>query len=146
MRSLSSSVLILVGMLATWAIPAHGQIVSYKDSDGKRVFINAEPVNVLRPARIPLLRTAANGLTPSTIQSSFAASLEMSAAEKANREKIEQMIREVSVRYRVGSGAGSSRDADGIELEFARRFPKRRAWLDATGSGNRAAVGRKQRV
>jgi len=101
MRSLSSSVLILVGMLATWAIPAHGQIVSYKDSDGKRVFINAEPVNVLRPARIPLLRTAANGITPSTTQSSFAASLEMSAADKANREKIEQMIREVSVRYRV---------------------------------------------
>ena len=101
MRSLSSSVLILVGMLVLWAIPAHGQIVSYKDSDGKRVFINAEPVNVVRSARIPLLRTAANGITPSTTQSSFAASLEMSAAEKANREKIEQMIREVSTRYRV---------------------------------------------
>jgi len=101
MRSLSSSVLILVGMLVLWAIPAHGQIVSYKDSDGKRVFINAEPVNVVRSARIPLLRTAANGITPSTTQSSFAASLEMSAAEQANREKIEQMIREVSARYRV---------------------------------------------
>jgi soluble lytic murein transglycosylase-like protein len=88
-------------MLVLWAIPAHGQIVSYKDSDGKRVFINAEPVNVVRSARIPLLRTAANGITPSTTQSSFAASLEMSAAEKANREKIEQMIREVSTRYRV---------------------------------------------
>ncbi|MGA7796664.1 MAG: lytic transglycosylase domain-containing protein [Candidatus Acidiferrales bacterium] len=101
MRSLSSSVLILVGMLASWAIPAHGQIVSYKDSDGKRVFINAEPVNVVRSARIPLLQTAANGITPSTTQSSYAASLEMSAADKANREKIEQMIREVSARYRV---------------------------------------------
>jgi soluble lytic murein transglycosylase-like protein len=101
MRSLSSSVLILVGTLALWAIPAHGQIVSYKDSDGKRVFINAEPVNVARPTRIPLLRTAATGITPSTTQTSFAASLEMSAAEKAYREKIEQMIREVSARYRV---------------------------------------------
>jgi len=146
MRSLSSSVAILVGMLVLWAIPAHGQIVSYKDSDGKRVFINAEPVNVVRPARIPLLRTAANGITPSTTQSSFAASLEMSAAEQANREKIEQMIREVSARYRVDPALVRARDADGIELEFERRFPKRRAGVDATRSGNRAAVGREQRV
>ena len=101
MRSLSSSVVILVGMLVLWAIPAHGQIVSYKDSDGKRVFINAEPVTPVRPAKIPLLKTAANGITPSTAQTSFAASPEMSAAEQANREKIEEMIREVSARYRV---------------------------------------------
>ena len=101
MRSLSSSVAILVGMLVLWAIPAQGQIVSYKDSNGKRVFINSEPVTVARPARIPLLRTAATGVAPRTTQASFAASPEMSAAEQANREKIEQMIREVSARYRV---------------------------------------------
>ena len=43
MRSLSSSVVILVGMLVLWAVPARGQIVSYMDSSGKRVFINSDP-------------------------------------------------------------------------------------------------------
>ena len=70
----------------------------------------------------------------------------MSAADKANREKIEEMIREVSARYRVDPALVRAVIADGIELEFERRFPKRRAWVDATGSGNRAAIGRKQRV
>jgi soluble lytic murein transglycosylase-like protein len=101
MRSLSSSVVILVGTLVLWAIPAHGQIVSYKDSDGKRVFVNAEPAAAARPSKIPLLRTAATGIALRTTQTSFAASSEMSSAELANREKIEQMIREVSTRYRV---------------------------------------------
>ena len=53
MRSLSSSVVILVGMLVLWAIPAHGQIVSYMDANGKRVFINAEPVHAVRPVQGP---------------------------------------------------------------------------------------------
>ena len=101
MRSLSSSVVILVGTLVLWAVPAQGQIVSYKDSDGKRVFVNAEPATAARPSRIPLLRTAATGIALRTTQTSFAASPEMSSAELANREKIEQMIREVSARYRV---------------------------------------------
>lgn len=99
MRALSSSVAILVGTLLFWAIPAQSQIVSYKDSSGKRVFVNAEPPAAApRPTRIPLLRTAATGM-PNTIRPSFAT--EVSAAEQANREKIEQMIREVSARYRV---------------------------------------------
>ena len=51
MRSLSSSVVILVGMLVLWAVPAHGQIVSYMDSGGKRVFINAEPATAVRPVK-----------------------------------------------------------------------------------------------
>jgi soluble lytic murein transglycosylase-like protein len=101
MRSLSSSVVIFVGMLVLWAVPARGQIVSYKDSDGKRVFINAEPVAPVRTAKIPLLKTAANGMTLSTPQTSFAESPEMSVAQQVNREKIEEMIREVSARYRV---------------------------------------------
>ena len=42
MRSLSSSVVILVAMLVLSGVPAHGQIVSYLDSSGKRVFVNAE--------------------------------------------------------------------------------------------------------
>jgi soluble lytic murein transglycosylase-like protein len=101
MRSLSSSVVILVGTLVLWAIPAHGQIVSYKDDNGKRVFVNAEPAPAARPSKIPLLRTAATGIALRTTQTSFAGSSEMSSAELANREKIEQMIREVSTRYRV---------------------------------------------
>ena len=91
----------LVGMLVLWAIPAHGQIVSYRDDSGKRVFINSEPASTTRSSRIPLLKTAANGAALRTTQSSFATSPEMSAIDQANREKIEQMIREVSARYRV---------------------------------------------
>ena len=101
MRSLSSSVVILVGIVVLCAIPAHSQIVSYKDDTGKRVFINSDPVPAKRPSRIPLLKTAANGSALPTSQSSFAAFPEMSAAELANRGKIEEMIREVSARYRV---------------------------------------------
>jgi soluble lytic murein transglycosylase-like protein len=101
MRFRSNSVAILVGMLVLWAVPARSQIVSYMDSSGKRVFVNAEPAPAPKPSRTPLLRTAATGITPSTAQTSFATSSEVSEAEKANREKIEQMIREVSARYRV---------------------------------------------
>ena len=70
----------------------------------------------------------------------------MSAAELANREKIEEMIREVSARYRVDPALVRAVIADRIELEFERRFPKRRAGADATGSGNSTAIGREQRV
>ena len=101
MRSLSSSVAILLGMLALWALPARGQIVSYMDSSGKRVFINSDPVPPARTSKTPLLKTAATGVTPRATQTSFSASPEMSALELANREKIEEMIREVSARYRV---------------------------------------------
>ncbi len=100
MRSLSNSVVILLGMLVLRAIPAHGQIVSYLDTNGKRVFINSDPAPA-RPSKIPLLRTAATGIAPRTTQTSFAEPPKISAAERANREKIEQMIREVSDRYRV---------------------------------------------
>ena len=101
MRSLSSSLVILVGILVLWAVPARSQIVSYVDDSGKRVFVNSEPATVARPSKIPLLRTAATGVALRTSQTSFAGSSEVSAAEQANREKIEQMIREVSARYRV---------------------------------------------
>jgi len=102
MRSLSSSVVILVAMLVLSGVPAHGQIVSYMDASGKRVFVNAEAPNAApRPSRTPVLKTAATGFMPRTSQTSLAGSSEMSTAEMANREKIEQMIREVSARYRV---------------------------------------------
>ena len=102
MRSLSSSVVILVAMLVISGIPVHGQIVSYKDSNGKRVFVNSEPAAAApRPSRTPLLKIAATGLMPRTTETSFAQASEMSTADKANRGKIEDMIREVSARYRV---------------------------------------------
>ena len=100
MRGLPNSVIILTGTLMLWALPAKAQIVSYRDAGGKRVFINSEPVPK-RPSKIPLLRTSADGTTPRTTHASFSASPEMSTLELANREKIEEMIREVSARYRV---------------------------------------------
>ena len=76
MRSLSSSMAILVATLVLWAIPARGQIVSYMDDDGKRVFVNAETAAPPpKPSKMPLLRTSATGLTPRT-QLTFAASPE----------------------------------------------------------------------
>jgi soluble lytic murein transglycosylase-like protein len=102
MRALSNSVAILLGMLALWANPVQGQIVSYKDDGGKRVFINSNPAFVVRPIKAILPK----GFTPTgfalgTTQPSFGESPEMSAAERGNRAKIEVMIREVSDRYRV---------------------------------------------
>lgn len=100
MRGPLNSVIILLGAMVLWAIPAHGQgqIVSYLDASGKRVFINSDPAPVRVAKKMPLLRTDATGLAPRPISTSTP---EMSAAELANREKIEDMIREVSVRYRV---------------------------------------------
>jgi soluble lytic murein transglycosylase-like protein len=101
MRWLTNSAVILLGTLVLWAVPAHGQIVSYLDSNGKRVFINADPVPAARSSKTPLLKTAATGFKPRTVQASFAPTSEMSALGQTNREKIAQMIREVSARYRV---------------------------------------------
>jgi hypothetical protein len=100
MRGLSNSAIILMGTLVLWAFPAQGQIVSYKDGSGKRVFINSDPVPSRTSSKVPLLRTGPDGVTPRPTHSSFS-SPEMSAIERANREKIEDMIREVSARYRV---------------------------------------------
>jgi transglycosylase-like protein with SLT domain len=102
MRSLSSSVAILMGTLVLWAVPASGQIVSYMDDGGKRVFVNSNPNYAPRPVN-PVLP---KGFTPTgivgrTTQGSSAASSELSVVEQANRQKIEEMIREVSARYRV---------------------------------------------
>lgn len=102
MRGLSKSAIVLVGAMALWAIPAHGQIVSYVDDSGKRVFMNANPNFAPKPVKLSLPK----GFTPlgnsrSTTSFSPAQSPEISALQQANREKIEQMIREVSDRYRV---------------------------------------------
>jgi soluble lytic murein transglycosylase-like protein len=103
MRSFSNSVAILVGTLVLCAVPAQGQIVSYMDSDGKRIFINSnpaiyipKPVKTVVPKGFTLLGNASR-----TTQNSSAAAPDMSAVEQANRQKIEEMIREVSARYRV---------------------------------------------
>jgi len=100
MRGPSNSAILFIGALVLWAIPAHGQIVSYKDASGKRVFVNSDPVPMSKPSKVPLLRTGADGVTPRATHS-YSTPTEMSALERVNREKIEDMIREVSGRYRV---------------------------------------------
>ena len=102
MRSLSNSVLILLAALALWPSAAHGQIMSYLDDSGKRVFVNANPNLAARPVKSVLPKGfTPTGIASRTTQNSSTASPELSAAELANREKIEEMIREVSGRYRV---------------------------------------------
>ncbi len=98
----SKTVGILLGALALCALPAHGQIVSYLDSGGKRVFINSDPNLPARVTKTSLrgFKSAA-GTTPFTTQTPAAVSPELAAAELANRQKIEVMIREVSARYNV---------------------------------------------
>src|ERR1700694_1253951 len=93
---------ILLATLVLCAIPAHGQIVSYLDSDGRRVFINSDPTPAVRVTTTSLRGfTSAAGTTPHTSQTPPAASPELRAAELANRQKIEVMVREVSARYNV---------------------------------------------
>jgi soluble lytic murein transglycosylase-like protein len=93
---------ILLGTLVLCAIPAHGQIVSYLDSGGRRVFINADPTPTARVTKTSLrgFKTAA-GSKPLTTNAQAAVSPELAAAELANRRKIEVMIGEVSARYNV---------------------------------------------
>jgi soluble lytic murein transglycosylase-like protein len=99
MRALINSVAIVLGALALWAIPAHGQIVSYTDASGKRVFVNAEPP-ATRPSKASM-NIVPRGFTARPAQPSFVTPTEMSTYDRANREKITEMIREVSDRYRV---------------------------------------------
>ena len=101
-RSLSKTAGILLGMIVLCTVPAHGQIVSYLDSSGKRVFINAEPPATVKPVKASLAGSgAASGIASNTTRVSPVASPVLTAAAKANRGKIEEMIREVSARYRV---------------------------------------------
>jgi soluble lytic murein transglycosylase-like protein len=101
-RSLSKSLGILFGMMILCVIPARGQIVSYMDSSGKRVFINADQRPAVRQAKGPLAGAETLGATtPRRTKISPIASPLASAVAQANRDKIEEMIREVSSRYRV---------------------------------------------
>jgi soluble lytic murein transglycosylase-like protein len=92
----------LLGTLVLCALPAQGQIVSYLDSDGRRVFINSDPSPAARVTKTSLrgFKSAA-GVTSFSTQAQAAASPELAAAELANRQKIEVMIHEVSARYNV---------------------------------------------
>jgi len=100
-HSRTSSVAFLIGMLAICALPAHGQIVSYLDSTGKRVFINADPRPVPKPTKPPEPTPGPVVKIPATGKVSPPASPESFAEEQGNRQKITEMIREVSARYRV---------------------------------------------
>jgi soluble lytic murein transglycosylase-like protein len=102
MRRHSKTSGILLGILVLCTVPAHGQIVSYLNSSGKRVFINADPAPVPRRATPAITGvTATARTTPHTTQTAPTASLILGAAAQDNREKIEQMLREVSARYRA---------------------------------------------
>src|SRR5450432_3785335 len=93
---------ILLGTLALTTIPAHGQIVSYMDSDGKRVFVNADPAPAPKVTKASIRGfSTASGSKPFTTQMAPGASSLMTAEAQANRQKIEVMIREVSGRYNV---------------------------------------------
>jgi soluble lytic murein transglycosylase-like protein len=98
----SKSACILLTMLALCAVPARGQIVSYLDNSGKRVFINAAPSPALRS---PKVLQGGNyvpaGFVRLTTQPRADASVFTTAAAQLNRSRIEEMIREVSGRYSV---------------------------------------------
>ncbi|HVA95187.1 MAG TPA: lytic transglycosylase domain-containing protein, partial [Candidatus Dormibacteraeota bacterium] len=101
-RSLSNSVGILLGIMILCSIPAHAQIVSYVDSNGIRVYINANPAPVVRRTRTSLLKGLSSTRSASLkTQVQPATGPAVPVATQATREKIEQMIRQVSARYRV---------------------------------------------
>ena len=99
-RSLSKTAGILLGMMILCTVPARAQIVSYLDSSGKRVFINADPAPAVRQAKASVAGATAGTASRATQISSISPPA-VSAAALANREKVEVMIREVSTRYRV---------------------------------------------
>jgi soluble lytic murein transglycosylase-like protein len=102
MRSLSNSVSILLGLLVLCSISAHAQIVSYVDSSGNRVYINADPAPVARRAKASLAKaSSATGNATRNTQILPATGPALLGATRANRAKIKQMIREVSARYSV---------------------------------------------
>ncbi len=101
-RSFSNSVGILLGLMVLCSIPAHAQIVSYMNASGKRVYINADPPRVVRRAKASLAKgLSATGNMSRNTQIKPAATRVASAATRVNRQKIEQMIGEVSARYHV---------------------------------------------
>ena len=93
---------ILLVTFGLCAIPASAQIVSYKDSAGRRVFINADPAPAAHAVKTSMRGfTLTAGAPPHETQALLGASPELRAAELANRQKIEIMIREVSARYNL---------------------------------------------
>jgi len=91
---------ILLGMLSLCAFPAHSQIVSYANAQGKRIFINADPPASARSAATRKTPPAA-GVLSRTTQTRSGASAKEEAASSANLQRIETMIHEVSERYHV---------------------------------------------
>src|SRR5260370_19315874 len=85
----ASPAAILLGVIGLCAIPAHGQIVSYLDSSGKQVFVNADPPRPARHGRPSLVKTAVgpNGEVR-TPQPQSEASAPDAAAIQPNRDKI----------------------------------------------------------
>jgi soluble lytic murein transglycosylase-like protein len=98
----ASPAAILLGIIGLCAMPAHAQIVSYLDSSGKRVFVNADPPTPARHGRPSLVKAAVgpNGELR-TPQSQSEASAQDAAAIQANRDKIDKMVHEVAERYHV---------------------------------------------
>jgi soluble lytic murein transglycosylase-like protein len=101
-RKYFNSALILLTMLALYTAPASGQIVSFVDDSGKRVFVNAETRTVGQRARtLQAGSSVPAGFMPRIPQTWTAAPALNTAAVLENRGKIEEMIREVSARYSV---------------------------------------------
>jgi soluble lytic murein transglycosylase-like protein len=134
MRIRSNSVAILLGMLILCTIPAQAQIVSYMDSSGKHVFINSDPPGVATQVRKPA--SMPRGFTQISLrsgQNSGFAPPELSTAALANRGKIEEMIREVSARYRV-------------DPALVRAVIETESHYNSTARSNRGALGLMQLV
>lgn len=93
---------ILLGIIGLCAIPARAQIVSYLDSSGKRVFVNADPppkVHSKRPSLVKAVMGRDGLVHNPQVEAEKAA--EEAAALQENREKIEKMVHEVAERYHV---------------------------------------------
>jgi soluble lytic murein transglycosylase-like protein len=91
----------LLIMLSLLSIPVRAQIVSYVDDSGKRVFVNQE-ANFTSQKK-PKMSRLGGFVSIGFMERNSAVSTESqnSAAVLENRQKIEEMIREVSGRYSV---------------------------------------------
>src|ERR1700681_1783110 len=94
------STAISLAMVALCAVPTHGQIVSYRDDSGRRIFINANPVPL--GGKPQVTKAVLNrGNVFQTTRGQASASVTNEVATQVNRERIAEMVREVSKRYSV---------------------------------------------
>lgn len=88
-------------LIVLQAAPASGQVASYVDKDGKRVFINVPPPPPKQPPKTAAKPSEAAKGSGETTQPPPAASAPLAAQQRPHKEKLERMVKETAERHNV---------------------------------------------